>query len=96
MITPTREWVLIDEDETTIDDGMFVVYIDPQYGWDDMAARRHQYRYVLNFADGHSETYVMVSQQTKSWVKPTSLPEPASVPPNPDLLKLRAVTTIPK
>jgi len=36
MITPTREWVLIDEDETTIDDGMFVVHRDPQYGWEDM------------------------------------------------------------
>ena len=46
MTMPSREWVLIDEDEATIDDGMFVVYMDPKYGWDDIPARRHQYGYV--------------------------------------------------
>lgn len=91
---PSREWVLIDEDTATIDDGMFVVYMDPKYGWDDLPTRVHRYGYVLNFADGHSEIRTILSQQTKTWKKPRHLPEMASTPPNPDLEKLRAVTTV--
>jgi prepilin-type N-terminal cleavage/methylation domain-containing protein len=97
MTSPSQEWVLIDEDEATIDDGMFVVYMDAaKYGWDDMPARRHSYVYVLNFADGHSELFKILSSKTRTWVKPTPLPEPATSPPNPDLQKLRTVTTEPQ
>ena len=52
-------WVLLEQDERGIDDGFFVT--DPKGGiWFDLPAmslRRHNYSYVLNFADGHSEVW---------------------------------------
>jgi prepilin-type N-terminal cleavage/methylation domain-containing protein len=56
---PSQLWVLIEQDERSIDDGCFVT--DPTGGlWFDFPAislRRHNYSYVLDFADGHSEIW---------------------------------------
>jgi prepilin-type N-terminal cleavage/methylation domain-containing protein len=56
---PDQLWVLLDQDERSIDDGFFVT--DPTGGiWFDfpaMSAHRHSYSYTLSFADGHSEIW---------------------------------------
>jgi len=56
---PDQLWVLLDQDERSIDDGLFVT--DPTGGiWFDfpaMSAHRHSYSYALSFADGHSEIW---------------------------------------
>lgn len=56
---PSDMWVLLDEDERSINDGFFVT--DPSGGmWIDfpaISAHRHDYSYALNFADGHSEVW---------------------------------------
>ena len=56
---PSEMWVLIDEDERTINDGFFIT--DPSAGvWYDFPAisnHRHSYSFTLNFADGHSEVW---------------------------------------
>ena len=56
---PSQLWVLVEEDERSIDDGFF--RSDPTGGvWYDFPAisvRRHNYSYVLDFADGHSEIW---------------------------------------
>jgi len=56
---PDQLWVLLDEDERSINDGFFVT--DPTGKiWVDfpaMSAQRHNYSYALNFADGHSEIW---------------------------------------
>ena len=56
---PDQLWVLLDEDERSINDGFFVT--DPTGKiWEDfpaMSAQRHSYSYALNFADGHSEIW---------------------------------------
>jgi prepilin-type N-terminal cleavage/methylation domain-containing protein len=56
---PGDMWVLLDEDERSINDGFFV--IDPAAMiWFDFPAiseHRHNYGYVLDFADGHSEIW---------------------------------------
>lgn len=56
---PSSLFVLLDEDERSINDGFFVP--DPTaHIWLDLPANsqhRHNYSYALNFADGHSETW---------------------------------------
>lgn len=56
---PSELFVLIDEDERSIDDGFFIS--DPTAGiWFEMpalSARRHSFSFPLNFADGHSEVW---------------------------------------
>ncbi len=56
---PDQLWVLLDQDERSIDDGFFVT--DPTGGiWFDMpaiSAHRHDFSYALTFADGHSDIW---------------------------------------
>jgi hypothetical protein len=53
---PEQMWVLIEEDERSINDGFFVT--DPTgkiwFDFPTISAARHNFSYVLNFADGHS------------------------------------------
>jgi prepilin-type N-terminal cleavage/methylation domain-containing protein len=90
---PSQLWVLIDEDERSIDDGAFIT--DPRGRiWFSMPAispYRHAFSYPLAFADGHSEVW--------------RLTDPASFqvcriqteqPGNRDLERLASATTTPK
>jgi prepilin-type N-terminal cleavage/methylation domain-containing protein len=56
---PSQLWVLLDEDERSINDGFFVT--DPTGKiWFDFpanSAHRHNFSFALNFADGHSEVW---------------------------------------
>ena len=56
---PSQLWVLLDEDEQSINDGFFVT--DPSARtWVDFPAcspHRHKYSFALNFADGHSAVW---------------------------------------
>jgi len=56
---PSSMWVMLDEDERSINDGVFVP--DPlAQKWIDFPANsehRHDYSFVLNFADYHSENW---------------------------------------
>lgn len=63
---PEDSWVLIEEDERSINDGFFVT--DP-YGqiWFDFPAissARHNYSFALNFADGHSAIWRYLDPRT--------------------------------
>lgn len=56
---PSELWVLLDEDERSINDGFFVTDPDGRV-WMDfpaISAARHNYSYGLNFADGHSDVW---------------------------------------
>lgn len=56
---PSERWVLLDEDERSINDGFFVTDPDGRL-WVDFPAisgARHNYTYGLSFADGHSEIW---------------------------------------
>ena len=56
---PEQLWVLLEEDERSINDGFFVTDPTGQI-WLDfpaMSAHRHNYSYVLDFADGHSTVW---------------------------------------
>jgi len=54
---PSDSYVFIDEDASTINDGMFVVYMDPAQGFQDEPSQRHKIGYPITFADGHAEIY---------------------------------------
>ena len=57
--SPSQMWVLIEEDERSINDGFFVT--DPTgsiwFDFPPISLHRHNYSYVLDFADGHSEIW---------------------------------------
>ena len=56
---PSQLWVMLDEDERSINDGFFLT--DPQaQHWIDLpalSAHRHNYSFGLSFGDGHSEAW---------------------------------------
>jgi prepilin-type N-terminal cleavage/methylation domain-containing protein len=60
IITPSQLYVFLDEDDITINDGMFVVYMNPDEGFQDEPSQRHITGYPLVFADGHSEIFKFV------------------------------------
>jgi len=94
LTSPTSLWVFIDEDKQTINDGMFVVYMDRKYSWDDLPARRHDFGYGLAFADSHAEIFILRTAQARNWQKPAQLPMYSDGANNPDLEQLRSVTTV--
>ncbi|HXU77781.1 MAG TPA: prepilin-type N-terminal cleavage/methylation domain-containing protein [Methylomirabilota bacterium] len=88
---PATLWVMIDEDEKSINDSMFVVDMGAGSGIADAPARRHDNAYGINFADGHSEIYKLRDPRSRSW---TSLPIPKTGPLNVDWVALTNVATI--
>jgi prepilin-type processing-associated H-X9-DG protein len=54
---PSELYVFLDEDDSTINDGMFVVYMSAVEGFQDVPANRHQTGYPITFADGHAEIF---------------------------------------
>lgn len=56
---PSALWVLLDEDERSINDGFFVPDPNGQMWIDFPAAspHRHNYSFALDFADGHSDVW---------------------------------------
>jgi prepilin-type N-terminal cleavage/methylation domain-containing protein len=57
ILTPSQSYVFIDEDASSINDGMFVVYMNPAEGLQDQPAHRHLTGYPLTFADGHADIF---------------------------------------
>lgn len=59
LARPSQMWVLIDQDERSIDDGFFAT--DPTGGmWWELpaaSAHRHNFSFTLAFADGHAEVW---------------------------------------
>ena len=92
---PSKLWSIIDEHEATIDDAWFLVTMNDMQPFASFPAMRHDRGYVLNFADGHVETYKLRDPNT---------PNPALSPMNGggyqvtkgnmDWLRLKQVTTI--
>jgi prepilin-type N-terminal cleavage/methylation domain-containing protein len=58
---PSQLYVFIDEDDSTINDGMFVVYMNPAQGAQDEPSLRHKTGYPLAFADGHTEIFNLIN-----------------------------------
>jgi prepilin-type processing-associated H-X9-DG protein len=82
---PSRIWCLIDEDESSINDSLFMVDMSEQNTIYDMPSNRHGQSYVITFADGHAEfNKLLVSRM--NWNQPD----------DPDWKWLKDKTTVPK
>jgi hypothetical protein len=88
---PSRLWVIVEEDERSINDGFFVT--DPEARvWIDfppISTRRHGMGYDLTFADGHSESWKLRDPKTEKVRKHKT--EQAS---NQDLDRLAKAATV--
>jgi prepilin-type N-terminal cleavage/methylation domain-containing protein len=93
MRRPSELWVLLDEDERSINDGFFVT--DPTARlWVDfpaISAHRHSYSYGLNFGDGHSEVWRHHDNRTRT--VSLNRTEQAN---NSDLARLARASSVPK
>ena len=61
--TPSRLFVFIDEDPSSVNDAMFVVILDAGFGLNDLPSRLHKTAYPLSFADGHAESFKWFSTE---------------------------------
>jgi prepilin-type N-terminal cleavage/methylation domain-containing protein len=90
---PSELWVLIDEDERSINDGFFLT--DPTaHTWFDfpaLSAHRHNFNFTLNFGDGHSEIWHPNDPRTHE----VSTPETDQFG-NLDLARIARATTVSK
>jgi prepilin-type N-terminal cleavage/methylation domain-containing protein len=90
---PDQLWVLIEEDERSINDGFFIT--DPTGKiWMDFPAiseHRHNYSHVLDFADGHSSVW-RYNDPSSTQVSVNKTEQPG----NTDLARLARATATPK
>jgi prepilin-type processing-associated H-X9-DG protein len=90
---PSDLWVLVDEDERSINDGFFIA--DPSariwFDFPAISSYRHNFRYTLSFADGHSEPITLRDPRTR--LVGQSETEQAG---NIDLGRLGGLSTVPK
>jgi hypothetical protein len=87
---PEQMWVLVEEDERSINDGFFVTDPTGQIWFDfpAISTARHNYSYVLNFADGHSAIWRHRDSRTMQ----VSMGR-TEQPGNTDLARLASATT---
>ncbi len=82
---PSALWSVMDEQESSIDDGWFLVTMDNSRPFASMPAYRHNGGYEVNFADGHVESIRLKDPGTR-WGAQIS-------PQNSDWLRLKQMTT---
>jgi len=90
---PDQLWVLLEEDERSINDGFFITDPTGQI-WMDfpaMSLHRHNFSYVLDFADGHSSVW-----RYKDSRSPQVTVNMTEQPGNADLARLARATATPK
>ncbi len=90
---PDRMWVLLEEDQRSINDGFFIT--DPKgqiwFDWPAISAARHNYSYALSFADGRAATWGIADPRSRQVSKPKT-----EQPRNRDLERLASATAIGK
>ncbi|MEO7297657.1 MAG: type II secretion system protein [Verrucomicrobiota bacterium] len=85
MKNPSAVWVFIDEDEASINDGLFVVEPGART-WYDLPAKRHNLGFALSFADSHAEIFKLKDPKSKDAIQRG----PANG--NTDLIRLGKIT----
>jgi prepilin-type N-terminal cleavage/methylation domain-containing protein len=88
---PVMLWVMIDENETTIDDAWFLVTMDDSRPFASAPATRHARAYTLTFADGHAAICKLRDPESQRLGF-----EGAQISPrNTDWQALKQITTVP-
>jgi prepilin-type N-terminal cleavage/methylation domain-containing protein len=90
---PSQLWVLLEEDERSINDGFFVTDPTAQIWFDFPAtsAHRHNYSFELAFSDGHSDIWRHRDLRTFRVAQ-----NKTEQPGNADLARLASATVTPK
>jgi hypothetical protein len=86
---PSQLWVMLDEDERSINDAFFVTDPTAQV-WIDfpaMSLHRHDWSYAINFGDGHSSIW-RLSDSRRSQVQSSGTEQSD----NADLARLASAT----
>jgi prepilin-type N-terminal cleavage/methylation domain-containing protein len=86
---PTLTWLTLDEDQESINDGMFLVDVGGGARFLDLPSRNHGNAYGINFNDGHAEIYKFKDAASITWT--VGGPRPAGGIN--DWTKLKDVTT---
>jgi prepilin-type N-terminal cleavage/methylation domain-containing protein/prepilin-type processing-associated H-X9-DG protein len=87
----SRLWGFLDENETTIDDGWFLVTMDDSRVFESRPAARHKRSYTISFADGHVEMFKITDLASLSG---GGAGYQAGGPKNVDWLRLKQITTV--
>jgi len=82
---PAQTWLVLDEDQASINDGMFLLDVGSAR-FPDLPSRVHGMGYGINFNDGHAEIYQLRDPASQKW-KPGDAGGPN------DYARLRNVTT---
>jgi len=64
---PAQTWVILDEDQESINDAMFLVDMGGAARFLDLPSRIHGNGYGINFADGHAEIYQLRDAASINW-----------------------------
>lgn len=64
---PSQTWVVLDEDQASINDAMFIVDMGGAARFLDLPSRNHGFGYGINFADGHAEIFQLRDAASKNW-----------------------------
>jgi hypothetical protein len=80
-------WVIMDEHETTIDDGFFLITMDDSRPFVSFPGNRHNRCYALNFADAHVGIEKMLNTNSRLYSQGFG-------PTNTDWSHLKEMTTI--
>jgi len=88
---PSQTWLLIDEDQESINDGMMLMDVGGTARFLDLPSRAHGYAYGVNFNDAHAEIIKFVDAASKNW----HVTDPRPKGGLNDWTKLRDLTTHP-
>jgi len=65
---PARTFLVLDEDQASINDGMFLVDVGGTARFLDLPSRNHcGFGYGINFNDGHAEIYKLQDAASQNW-----------------------------
>jgi len=64
---PSQTWLVLDEDQASINDGMFLVDMGGAARFLDLPSRVHGNGYGINFNDGHAEIYTLRDPASINW-----------------------------
>jgi prepilin-type N-terminal cleavage/methylation domain-containing protein len=91
MKQPTMTFLVVDEDQESINDGMLLVDVGGAGRFLDFPSRAHGNAYGINFNDGHAEIYKFLDAASMNW----KVSDPRPKGGLRDWQKLRDVTTHP-
>jgi prepilin-type N-terminal cleavage/methylation domain-containing protein len=91
-------FVFTDEDPGSVNDALFVVFMNSGSSMKDIPSRGHKRSYSLSFADGHTEFFKILCPDTLAWTpnraRPREISSDGTV--NQDIINLRNVAYLPR